>query len=145
LEAAAAGLAFWLLVVGIDARLPRSPRERPEDAAIVRHLVTSSEQRLSRDVHYRLDHGSDSFNSIYELGVVDELRADGYRITVEPAAIVLFGRHMIDDHAASYPALRVVAPYETTMVDDTVIALSDARTPAERAREADLSATLIAG
>ena len=144
LATGATTLAVLLLATGFTAGLPRSPRERSGDAAIVRQLVAQSELRLSRNTRYRLVHGSDAYNSIYELGVVDELRHDGYPIIVEPNAVVLFGRHMIDDRSGSYPVLKITAPYEGAGPGGDVVALSDPLSPTERAREADLVTTLTA-
>ena len=138
LATGASSLAVWLLATGFTAGLPRSPRERRGDAAIVRQLVAKSELGLSRDIRYRLVHGTDSYSSIYELGVVAELRHDGYHITVEPNAVVLFGRHMIDDRARSHPILKIVAPYESAGANDDVVALSDPLSQAERFHEAHL-------
>ena len=137
-----ATLSGCLLATGFTATLPHSPRERDGDAATVRQLVVETEHHLSRDTSYRLVHGSDVYNSIYELGVIDKLRHDGYRITAEPNAVVLFGRHMIDDRARSYPILKIVAPYEGAGPNDTVAALSDPLSPTERAHEAHLISTL---
>ncbi len=142
IAAGATALAAILLLTGFARQLPRSPRERPQDAAIVRHLVTETEPKLSHSVRYQLDHGNDAFSSIYELGVVDLLRHDGYNITVEPRGRVLFGRHMIDPHACSYPALAIIAPYESIHPGDQLLALSDPLTAAERAQEAALVTTL---
>ena len=142
LAASTATLAVCLLATGFTATLPRSPRERDGDAAIVRQLVVETEHHLARDTSYRLVHGSDAYNSIYELGVVDELRHDGYRITVEPNAVVLFGRHMIGDPLGSYPILKIVAPYESVGPTETVVALSDPLSPSERSHEAHVVSTL---
>jgi hypothetical protein len=89
-----------------------------------------------------LAHGSDAYSSVYEIGVVDGLRQDGYRVVVVPAAFVLFGRHMTDDKALSYPTLSIVAPYEAAGPGDEVIALSDPLSATERGREALLVSTL---
>ncbi len=142
IAAFATALAAILLLTGFAAQLPRSPRERPQDAAIVRHLVTETEPKLSHTVRYQLEHGGDAFSSIYELGVVNSLRHDGYSVTVEPRERVLFGRHMIDAHACNYPALAVIAPYEAVNPGDQLLALSDPLTPAQRAQEAALVTTL---
>lgn len=141
-QVAALAVAAWLVVIGIGAALPRSPRERVGDAAIVRRLVAEAEVHLSRTTSYRLAHGSDSYSSVYEIGVVDGLRHDGYHIVVVPAAFVLFGRHMTDGHALSYATLSIVAPYEAAGPGDEVIALNDPLTATERAREASLISTL---
>ncbi len=135
-------LAICLLATGFTVTLPRSPLERRGDAAIVRQLVVETEHHLSRNINYQLVHGSDAYNSIYELGVVDELRHDGYQITVQPNLVVLFGRHMIDKRARSHTILKIVAPYEGAGPNDAVAALSDPLSPAERAHEAHLIDTL---
>ena len=142
LATGAVALAICLLATGFTAGLPRSPRERGGDATLVRQLVVQTELRLSRETRYRLVHGSDAYSSIYELGVVGELRHDGYHIAVEPNAVVLFGRHMIDNRAASYPILKIVAPYESAGPNENVVALSDPLSPTERSHEALLVTTL---
>lgn len=134
--------ALTLVVTGFAAGLPRTPRERTQDAAIVRQLVADTKPGLMRGADYQLDHGFDSFSSIYEMGVVDRLRHDGYRITVEPRGRVLFGRHMIDPRACTYPTISIVAPYESISPGDRILALNDPLSPAERAQEAELVSTL---
>lgn len=57
-------------------------------------------RRLDRKTRYQLLHSNDAYSSIYEMGVVDELRHDGYDITVSPNAVVLFPRHMTDASAS---------------------------------------------
>jgi hypothetical protein len=142
LDAVAVALAAVLLVIGVSAPLPRSPRERPEDASIVRRLVAAVEPHLSRSAAYQLVHGRDIFSSIYELGVVAQLRKDGYHVVVTPDAFVLFGRHMTDPRASTFAQLTVVAPYESTPAGQTLLALSDPLSPADRALEAQLVARL---
>jgi hypothetical protein len=156
LSVKSSGVAVWLLrgsamasalvlaFAGVGESLPRSPRERSVDAAIVRRLVAATEPQLSRSARYQLTHGSDTYNSIYEMGIVDELRHDGYRISVEPQAHVLFGRHMTDSRAATYPAIGVVAPFEQTLDGTQLLALSDPLSPAERSEERQLVASLAA-
>ena len=134
--------ASVLVIAGIGALPPRSPRERRGDAAIVRRLVAQSEPQLSRSARYQLVHGSDIYSSIYELGVVDELRHDGYNVTVPPTAEVLFGRHMIDRRAPSYPKLSIVAPFEQPATGSRVLALSDPLNPTQRVEEAALVSSL---
>ena len=135
-------VALSLVATGLTADLPRSPRERPQDAGIVRQLVAEARPGLRRGTDYQLDHGSDAFSSIYEMGVVDSLRRDGYHIMVEPRGQVLFGRHMIDPRACTYPTISVVAPFESINPGDRLLALSDPLSPRERAHEADLVAAL---
>ncbi len=133
-----------VVFTGLHADLPRSPRERVQDAAIVRQLVKAIEPQLSRRTHFQLVHGADAFNSIYELGIVDELRHDGYHVTVDPSAAVLFGRHMTDPRSTTYPALQIVAPFEQVNPGDRVLALSDPLTSAQRSDEASLVTQLTA-
>ena len=137
-------VASVLVIGGIGALPPRSPRERRGDAAIVRRVVAESEPELSRSSPYQLIHGGDIYSSIYELGVVDELRHDGYTITVPPNGGVLFGRHMTDQRALKYPRLSIVAPYEQADPGWRVLALSDPLNPTERAEEAALVDSLVA-
>ena len=136
--------ASVLVIVGIGALPPRSPRERRGDAAIVRQLVADSEPQLTRGARYQLIHGNDIYSSIYELGVVDELRHDGYNVTAPPNAVVLFGRHMIDQHWGTYPRLSIVAPFEHADPAWRVLASSDPLNPNERAEEATLVDSLLA-
>lgn len=136
-------LALTLVFTGVNAGLPRSPRERPQDAGIVRELVAQTERGLVRSTDYQLAHGNDNFSSIYEMGVIDSLRNNGYRISVEPSGRVLFGRHMTNTLACSYPVLSVIAQFESADAGDRIIALSDPLSAAERAHEADLVAMLI--
>jgi hypothetical protein len=125
LTAAVTILAICLVATGFTAGLPLSPRERPQDAGIVRQLVATAESGLSQRARYNLEHGNDAFSSIYELGVVASLRRDGFRVVVEPRGRVLFGRHMTDPLACTYPTLKIVAPYEATNTGERVLALSD--------------------
>jgi len=142
MEGVAVALAGALLVAGWNAPLPRSPRERADDASIVRGLVATVEPQLSRTVGYELVHGRDAFSSIYELGVVGRLRQDGYHVVAAPGAFVLFGRHMLDARANTYAQLTVVAPYESTPAGQTLLALSDPLSPSDRATEAEVVARL---
>ena len=124
--------------------LPRSPRERVVDVAIARQLIAESVSKLDRHQRYQLRHGYDQFNSIYELGLVSELRQRHFDIVVVPQNSVLFGRHMINDQANRYPALEVVAPYDGATRGGRLLASSDPLTPIERSEERALSSTLSA-
>ena len=134
--------SLGLLAAGVGSITPRSPLERAGDDAIVRRLVAQVEPALQRGRRYRLQHGEDAFSSIYEHGLVNALRGDGYPVVVDPLAAVLFGHQLTDPNAAAYPTLAVVAPYEATPPGWTVIGLSDPLTTAERAHEAELVSTL---
>ena len=136
--------AVALVFVGVGASPPHSPRERRADAAIVRQLVALTESQLSHGTHYQLVHGSDIYSSIYEMGIVDEIRHDGYDIAVSPDAVVLFGRQMIDARASTYPALSIVAPFEHVGPDQRLLALNDPLNRSERAEEAGLVGMLCA-
>ena len=137
--AAASTLAASVLVfTGIGAPLPRSPRERLADAAIVRRLVADTESQLARGTRYHLVHGGDAYSSIYEMGVVDELRHDGYHISVDQQQVVLFGRHMTDTHSSNYPGITIIAPYEQTPRGCRLLALADPLPRTERSEEAHL-------
>jgi hypothetical protein len=133
-----------LVATGVGAASPSSPRERSTDVAIVRSLAREASSHLDRTTSYRLSHGADHFNSIYEHGIVNALRKDGFRIVVEPTAAVLFGRQMTDERALSYPRLQIFAPFVVAPGGSTVVALSDPLTPAERAEEANIVETLVA-
>lgn len=124
--------------------LPRSPLERVVDVAIARDLIANSMSKLDRHQRYQLHHGYDKFNSIYELGVVSELRQRHFDIVVIPENSVLFGRHMTDDQARHYPALEVVAPFDGATRGGQLLASSDPLSPAERSEERALTSTLSA-
>jgi hypothetical protein len=132
-----------LVATGIGAVAPRSPRERPTDGAIVRALAREAASQLDRTTSYRLSHGADYFNSIYAHGIVNSLRKDGYRIVVEPTSAVLFGRHMTDERALSYPRLQIFAPFIVAPGGSNVVARTDPLTPTERAEEAAIVETLV--
>jgi hypothetical protein len=131
-------LAGTLAVTAADSGLPRSPRERPSDAALVDRLVNQFEGAVPRRGSYLLVHGQDCFSSIYEHGVTDRLRRDGYRIVVGPNEAVLFGRHMVDPRSQALPTITVLAPYETVPDGSRLVAVDDPLTPTERSEEAML-------
>ena len=136
--------AVVLAATMVNAERPRSPLERPDDAAIVKDLVTRSLPQLDRHQRYRLDHGHDGFNSIYELGVASELRRRGMRLVVPPRLAVLFGRFMVASPTRALPVITVVSPFEGPTPGDHVLAAIDPLTPTERAEEVQLTATLVA-
>lgn len=135
--------AITLTASVILGGLPRSPREHPADAAIVQRLVSETILQLDPHRRYQLLHGHDSFNSIYELGVIDELRERHIDIVVSPAGVVLFGRHMTDANASRFAAIEIVSPIEAAMPNDRVLALSDPLSGVERQEEVELTHLLV--
>lgn len=140
--ASVVALATVLFAAGLHAPLPMSPLELSADGAIVRRLLAGTESHLSRSTSYRLMHGADRHDSIYELGVVAALRQDGYRVVSDRSLEVLFGRHMTDAHDQRYEQLRIVAPYDVVVPGSQVVASSDPLDAADRAEEIRLVDTL---
>ncbi len=141
-RAACLTAAVLIVAASIRANPPRSPLEQHSDAAVVARLVAQARLGLHPSGHYRLAHGTDLFNSIYELGVVSELRSDGYQIVVDPNAVVLFGQHMTDSRADSYPTLKIVAPFYGARSGERLLAVSDPLSPLDRSKERSLTSAL---
>ncbi len=135
-------VAIVMVVASLDSNPPLSPLEHRSDAAVVDRLVSAALPTLASGGSYRLVHGHDAFNSIFELGVVASLRDHGVRLVVDPAVVVLFGRAMVDPAARTYPGVTVVVPFYGPQAGQQVLALSDPLNSAERSEERQLTSEL---
>ena len=136
------GAAIVMVIASLDSDPPLSPLEHRSDAVVVDRLVTTALPALESGGPYRLVHGHDAFNSIFELGVVASLRDRGVRLVVDPSVVVLFGRAMVDPAASTYPGVTVVVPFYGPQTGQQVLALSDPLSAAERTEERQLTSEL---
>ena len=127
--ASAVAAAALLTITSVGAAPPRSPLERPGDAHRVAAAAKAASNQLDHHQRYWLVHGSDACNSVFELGVVDQLRRDNVDIVVEPDAYVLFGRALVDPDASRHPRIEVVAPYDTPPFGFVPLVVDDPLTP----------------
>ena len=135
-------IAIVMVIASLDSNPPLSPLEHRSDAAVVDRLVTTALPALESGGPYRLVHGHDAFNSIFELGVVASLRDRGVRLVVDPTVVVLFGRAMVDPAADTYQGVTVVVPFYGPQAGQQVLALSDPLSAAERKEERQLTSEL---
>ena len=123
---------------------PRSPLERPQDAGIVAQLTRATTARLDPRRQYRIVHGFDSYNSIYEHGLAMQLIEHGFDVKVTSDLSVLFGWGLVDNRSANAPGLSVIAPFKGLASTNGILALNDPLTPAERLEEIRLTILLDA-
>ena len=107
-------------------------------------LTRATTARLDPRRQYRIVHGFDSYNSIYEHGLAMQLIEHGFDVKVTSDLSVLFGWGLVDNRSANAPGLSVIAPFKGLPSTNGILALDDPLTPAERLEEIRLTILLDA-